>query len=350
MSVAAQRQLRSAIDDRRFDPVYYLSGDDDYRKDEAVAQLVAAAVEPATADFNFDSFRASEVDAERLDIALSSLPMLAERRVVVVRDVGALKKAVRGVLDRYLASPARDTTLVLTSPAGDKPDAAIADRATAVPFPSLDGAQMLTWLAQHARKIGAELEADSIPLLADAVGADLAHAAGEIDKLASYAGNRPITVADVEAIVGMRRGETVADLLDAVAARDGARAVSLVGIVLSHPKTSAVPVVNNLAVQALAMSWARAARDGGLNASRVESELFRLLKAGAAFPGRPWSDAVKCWARNLPRWSAGDLESALDHLLAADLALKDSRVSSEEGVVTSLVLALCAPAHGTVAA
>ena len=82
MSVAAQRQLRSAIDDRRFDPVYYFSGDDDYRKDEAVAQLVVAAVDPATADFNLDTFRAAEVDAERLDVSLSSLPMLAQRRVV----------------------------------------------------------------------------------------------------------------------------------------------------------------------------------------------------------------------------------------------------------------------------
>jgi DNA polymerase-3 subunit delta len=208
----------------------------------------------------------------------------------------------------------------------------------------------MTWLAQHARKLGAELSDESVPLLADAVGADLAHAAGEIDKLVSYAGGRPITAADVEAIVGMRRGETVADLLDAVAVRDGARAVALVASVLAHPKTSAVPVVNSLAVQALAMSWARAARDAGLSVSRVESELFKLLKSGSAFPGRPWGDAVKCWARNLPRWSADDLQTALDQLLAADLALKDSRVSSEEGVVTSLVLALCASAPKRVAA
>jgi DNA polymerase-3 subunit delta len=82
----------------------------------------------------------------------------------------------------------------------------------------------------------------------------------------------------------------------------------------------------------------------------VESELFKLLKAGGAFPGRPWADAVKCWSRNLARWSADDLHAALDQLLAADLALKDSRVSSEEGVVTSLVLALCVSAPRKVAA
>jgi DNA polymerase-3 subunit delta len=208
----------------------------------------------------------------------------------------------------------------------------------------------MIWIAQHARKLDVQVSDDGVALLADAVGADLAHAAGEIDKLASYANGRPITAADVEAIVGVRRGETVADLLDAVAARDGARAVALVATVLTQPKTSAVPVVNSLAVQTLAMSWARAARDAGLNASRVESELFRLLKTGGAFPGRPWPDAVKCWSRNLAQWSRDELKNALDHLLAADLALKDSRVSSEEGVVMSLVLALCAATPSRAAA
>lgn len=350
MSVAAQRQLRSAIDDRRFDPVYYFTGDDDYRKDEAVALLVAAAVDPATADFNLDTFRAGEVDAERLDVALTSLPMLAQRRVVVLRDVGALKKAARAVLDRYLTAPATETTLVLTSVSGAKTDAVIAARATAVAFPPLESAHVMVWITQHARNAGVQLSDDSVALLADAVGSDLAHAAGEIDKLASYTAGRPVSAADVEAIVGLRRGETVADLLDAVAARDGARACALVAAVLAQPKTSAVPVVNNLAVQALAMSWARAARDAGLNASRVESELFRLLKTGGAFPGRPWPDAVKCWSRNLSRWSSQELKNSLDHLLAADLALKDSRVSSEEGVVMSLVLALCAASPGKAAA
>ena len=63
MSVPAQRALRSAIDTRRFDPVYYLHGDDDYRKDDAVKQIIVAAVDPATRDFNLDVHRGGDVDA-----------------------------------------------------------------------------------------------------------------------------------------------------------------------------------------------------------------------------------------------------------------------------------------------
>ena len=345
MSVAAQRALRSAIDRKTFDLVYYLHGNDDFRKDEAVAQLVAAAADAATRDFNVDVLRGGDIDGERVATAVRALPMLSERRVVVIRDVDALHKAARSELDRYVASPARETLLVLTSLAGAKCDADLARAATVVPFDALREEEVAPWLAQRARKIGVELREDAAALLAEAVGTDLAHATGELDKLASFANGRVIEAADVEAIVGMRRGETAGDLLDAVAARDASRAVPLVNVVLSQPKSGAVPLVMALSTQALAMAWGRASYDRGMPANRMESEFFRLLKAGSAYPGRPWGEAVKCWARNLSKWSAADLARALSLLLATDLALKDTRVSSEEAVVTSLVLSLCTPAR-----
>jgi DNA polymerase-3 subunit delta len=350
MSVAAQRALRSAIDQKQFDLVYYLHGDDDFRKDEAVAQLVSAAADAATRDFNVDVLRGSDVDAEQVATAVRALPMLAERRVVVIRDVDALHKAARAEIDRYVTAPARETLLVLTSVAGEKRDAVLARAATAVPFEPLGAGDVAPWLTQRARRLGAELSGDAAALLAEAVGSDLAHATGELDKLASFAHGRAIEVADVEAIVGMRRGETAGDLLDAVAARDASRAAPLVELVLSQPKSGAVPLVMWLTAQALGMAWGRAACDRGLPANRLEAEFIKLLKSGNAWPGRPWGDAVKCWARNLSKWSASDLDRAIALLLATDLALKDTRVSSEESVIATLVLSLCTPTRRRAAA
>jgi DNA polymerase-3 subunit delta len=50
---------------------------------------------------------------------------------------------------------------------------------------------------------------------------------------------------------------------------------------------------------------------------------------------------VNAWTKYSDRWSADALDSALITLLATDEALKDTRVSSEEQVFKSLVLALC---------
>jgi DNA polymerase III delta subunit len=67
-----------------------------------------------------------------------------------------------------------------------------------------------------------------------------------------------------------------------------------------------------------------------------------LLKEGKAYPGRSWKDAVSCWQRALTRWTSDELARALDALLVADAAAKEARVSSEEQLMTSLVLSLCA--------
>ncbi len=341
MSVAAQRALRLAIDSGNFDPVYYLHGDDDFRKSDAIGKIVAAALDPATRDFNYDVFRASEVDASRLGASLTSFPVLATRRVVVLRDANLIKKHARTELLRYLKNPARETLLVLVAQAGEKADTDIESHSTSVPFPPLSPDKLPAWIASHAREKGLELSDGCAALIAEAVAGDLLHAVSELDKVASYTNGRAIREADVEAILGVRRGETLGDLLDAVAARDAANAVRLIGPVLAQPKTTGVQIVMFLATQTVAMAWARAARSTGLPAQRLEQEFFNLMRAGGGFPGRPWGEAAKCWARNLPKWSAADLARGVRLIGAADVALKDTRVSSDEAVLTSLVLSLC---------
>ena len=83
------KALRPALQDRQFEPAYYLYGDDEYLKEDAVRHLVDAAIDPATRDFNLDQRRGSELDAESLGSLTSTPPMMAERRVVVGADAEA---------------------------------------------------------------------------------------------------------------------------------------------------------------------------------------------------------------------------------------------------------------------
>ena len=180
------------------------------------------------------------------------------------------------------------------------------------------------------------------------MGSDLPQLAAELDKLASFvdggagAPPRPIDEEAVAAVVGVRRGETMGDLLDAVAARDARRAVALVDHVLAQPKTSLVQVIMALSTQTLALACGRAMRAQGTPASRMEGEFFTLLREGGAYPGRPWGEATRAWARHLDQWSAAALDEALDLLLDADVAAKETRLSSDEQLLASLVLSLCA--------
>src|SRR3712207_5236391 len=124
MPTISERDFRRSLKEQSFAPAYYIYGDEDLLKDDAVRALVDAAVDPATRDFNLDVRRGAELDAEALLSLVGTPPMMADRRAVVVRDVPALKKDARQALERYLARPSADTVLVLVAPAGAKDDKA----------------------------------------------------------------------------------------------------------------------------------------------------------------------------------------------------------------------------------
>ena len=345
MSASSLKTLRDVIKRRSFDGAYYICGEDDYQKNDAIRQLISAALDPEARDFNLDTRSSAELGAETLGVLLSTPPMSAERRVIVLREVGALKKDARSVLDQYLTHPAPDLLLLMIGAAGSKADATLSALSTVLQFDALTGDRIPRWITHRATsELGVKISEPAIELLQAAVGSDLHQLSGELDKLASYIEGHSEEIGEdaVAAVVGVRRGETQADLLDAVADRNATRAVRLVSHVLTQPKTTGVSIVMALATQMLAISWGRARLDEGLSRARLAQEYFDLLKETGAFTGRPWGSAAAVWARAAERWSRESLNRALDSLLEADVALKESRVSSEEQLLATVVLSLCA--------
>jgi DNA polymerase-3 subunit delta len=121
-----------------------------------------------------------------------------------------------------------------------------------------------------------------------------------------------------------------------VAVRDAAGAIAVLPHVLAQPKTSAVTIIMALTTQTLALAYAVA------SGKRSAGDFFALLKDTGAFPGRAWGEAVNAWVRAVPAWNLAALEGGIARLLAADVALKESRVSDDEQVLVSLILDLCA--------
>lgn len=344
--VADPKLLRAAIKARDFAPAYYLHGDDDYLKDEELKRIIDAAVDPATRDFNFETLRGAELDAETLGSMVSTPPMMADRRVVVIRDANALKKEARVMLDKYLKSPAPDLLLLLVGAPGAKTDAGLVKSTTAIEFEPLTGNRIPKWIAYYVEHdLGSAITAGAVTLLQEAAGTDLGQLRVELDKLVSFTGGGPINEAAVSAVVGVRPGETMGDFLDAIARRDSTSALEMLPVVLQQPKASAVTTVMALTAQTLALGWAQAARERGTHPAKLSGDLFNLLKeSGSVYTGRSWGEFVATCARASDVWSAQAIDDALDALLTADACLKDTRLSSDEQLLATLVLALCGPA------
>lgn len=324
------------------DPVYYLHGDEDVLKDEAVRALLDRALEPGIRDFNLDRRSAADLDADSFHSLVNTPPMLAARRAVVIRGLEELKKTskVRQELVRYLGSASPTTLLVLVQGAGEAPDPEIARGATTVAAEPLPPARVRKWVAHRAAQLELTLEPDATELLVATVGNDLGALARELDKLAALAAGRAASRDDVAAVVGVRRGETLQDLVDAALERRAAAAAQLVEPVLEQGGMTGVRMLTALGTALLGTALARAELDRGASRGRLEAIILGHLRATRPYGLGSWEQVAARWAAWAGAWSAPQLRRALRLALDADRALKSTTVTDERGILEQLVLSL----------
>ena len=327
------------------DPAYYLHGDEDVLKDEAIRALLDRAVEPGARDFNVDQRSAAALDPEAFYTLVNTPPLLAHTRAVVVRGVEQVKKtsALYKEMARYLAAPNPTTVLILTQGAGESPDVGLLKATTSVAVEPLPPDRVARWMARRAGELGLVLELEAGTLLLEAVGHDLGFLARELDKLAAFTGGRPGTRSDVAALVGVRRGETLSDLVEAALARQSPVAARLVEPVLEQPGMSGVRVVTALGTALIGTALARAELDRGVSTARLPDVLFRHILAARPFGLGNWKEEAARWTRWAARWQPAELRQAMRRTLAADTALKSSTVSDDRAIVTDLLLTWAVP-------
>ena len=327
------------------DPVYYLHGDEDVLKDEAIAAVLDRAVEPGARDFNVDRRGAADLDAAAFHTLVNTPPLLARTRAVIVRGVEQVKKnsAIYQALLRYVSAPNPTTVLVLVQGAGEKPDAGLARDATAVAVEALPPERVARWTARRAGQLGLTLEPAAATLLQETVGHDLACLARELEKLAAATAGRAATREDVAALVGVRRGATLPDLVDAALRHDAPAAAQLVEPVLEQASMSGVRIVSALGTALIGTALARAELDRGVAAARLPDVVFRHILAARPFGLGNWKEEAARWAEWARLWRPAALRRSLRQALAADQALKSSTVSDDRAIVTELLLTLTMP-------
>ncbi|MGH7644056.1 MAG: DNA polymerase III subunit delta [Gemmatimonadales bacterium] len=329
------------------DPAYYLYGDEDVLKDEAIHAVLDLALDPAARDFNLDQRSAADLSPDALHTLVNTPPMLAERRAVVVRGVEQLKKGsrARDALVRYLSSPNPTTALILVQGADTPPAPDLAAGATAVELGRLAPDRVLRWVAHRSKDLGLTLEPEAVELLIGATDGDLTALAPELAKLAALAGDRPVTPANVTALVGAHRGHTVHDLVAAALSRRAAAAAQLVEPVLEQPGTSGVRIVTALGTALVGTALARAELDRGVPRAHLADTVFRHIRAARPFGLGDWNAEAARWAAWAEQWSATELRQALHRALDADRALKTSTVTADRGILEQLVLGFAAAAQ-----
>jgi hypothetical protein len=179
---SAYRQIRRGD----LAPVYYLTGEEDVLKDELITFVQQQVVDPASRDFNLDVRSAGDLDGESLHTLVETPPMLAERRVVVVKNLEQWRKNAKvwRVLEQYLANPSPTTVLLIVHGAGEAPNAKLKAHAVHVKLEPLNPERLVRWVERRSKETGFTIEPEAVEHLVSAVSGDLSHLAMEVEKLA----------------------------------------------------------------------------------------------------------------------------------------------------------------------
>jgi DNA polymerase-3 subunit delta len=227
----SQTEFLRQIGGANFALLYLFEGAETLLRENALKELISRAVEPELRDFNVTSLSAAAGDVAAVVEVAGQLPMMAARRVVIVRGFESISDDAQiAALERYLANPNPSTIVVFVSDALDNRRAfsgLLRRTCTSVTFePLTEGQQAASWIADHIASLGAKISGADAAYLVALVGSDLRRLASEGDKLAIFVGKGGrIERAAIDELVPNTKEHTNFELSDAV--RDGHRARAL---------------------------------------------------------------------------------------------------------------------------
>jgi DNA polymerase-3 subunit delta len=192
------------------------------RLDELVGQFVAEH-----GDLALEKFDGEEAKAQDILDSIQSLPFLATKKMVVIRNPGANKELAESI--EQIISPADDgCDVILYDPAPDKRTAyfkALQKQTKLEQFDELDSRGLGDWLVAEAKKKNGELSLRDAIYLVERVGQNQTMLANELDKLLLY--DSKITRESIDLLTEPTPQSKIFDLLDAAFAGNKKRALEL---------------------------------------------------------------------------------------------------------------------------
>jgi DNA polymerase-3 subunit delta len=327
-------ELIREIQSGRIRPVVFLFGDETYWMDMAIRLLREKTVSPETRDFNEDILYAEETDGEAVIQAASSFPLMAERRLVVVKSIQKFNAEDRKRLLLYAQAPLQSTCLVCTANDVDRRQSFWSEftRITAsAECKILYENQAAAWVEKAVGSRGGRITSEAALALVQQAGVSLWNLSHEVEKLLTFAhGKKQLDLEDVEAVAGFSRKYANWDFTDAVGGKQLARALDILRKLLEE-KSSAVGLIMDLHRRVLLLLRIRVLLDAGTS----EQALAGILRLRPFF--------IKLYTLQAKAYSLGELRLANASLLRADVAIKTGLLDP----VTAVTLAVYDLVRGT---
>ncbi|NVK65124.1 MAG: DNA polymerase III subunit delta [Flavobacteriales bacterium] len=239
------------IESGRFEKIYFLHGEEPLFIDMITDAIVEHALEEHERDFNQTIIYGKEADPLSLISEAKGYPMMAERRLVVLKEA----QDFRGMEDLlpYFESPNDQTILVINHKykkydTRKKSMKAVAKNGLVFKSEKVKEYKLPDWIKDHVISQGYSITPKASMLLAEFLGNDLSRIVNEIEKLEILVEKgTTINEIHIEENIGISKDYNVFELINAVGSRNIEKANRIVDYFDHNPKaTSIIVVISNL--------------------------------------------------------------------------------------------------------
>ncbi|MEG1013344.1 MAG: DNA polymerase III subunit delta [Clostridia bacterium] len=315
---------------------YLFEGTEEYIKQQGLVQLCAKVLPQGLEEMNLTDL--TDPDAGTLIAAAETLPFMGEKRVVIVRECTLLiagRKAEdenkAAAFTEYIARIPPSTCLVFyvkgKADGRKKLYTLLKKKKAIVDFSPMSDSECISWAQKNMRRTGKQMDAMVASKLTFTVGRDAALLKQEMDKLASYLGEREtVTPEDIDAVCTRSAECTVFQMVDAQVAGKNNEAFGLLRDMLRSGE-------DRIGILAMLLRQYRI-----LYHMRCLMEERSPAESQAALLGIP-PFAVSRTQQQARQFNKAQLRKAYDYLLQLEYELKSGRVS-QEGSAESAMLQL----------
>lgn len=328
-----RKEFTQAIRDGKVGGVYLFEGPEENIKAAALAQLRKALLPEGLEELNETVLDAPATDA--VIAAAETLPFLADKRLIVVREHPALTGRGEGDdrLRDYMAHVPESAVLVFLvrgkADARKKLYTAIKKHGSIVSFQPLTDAELNDWIRRTFASLGKDCSPQTASLLAFTVGGGTALMRQEIDKLAALAGDRTaITDEDVRQVATRSIECTVFEMVDAVVARQEGKAFGLLRDMLTAGE-------QRLGILAMLLRQYRLLQH--VKIMQYEKKSPQEIKNNLGIA--PFA-AERC-IRQASAYTGGEVRQAVDICLSTEMGVKSGQYN-DDGALESAMLRLFA--------
>ncbi len=313
-------------------------GEEEYTKDSALHQLRLKTLGDGPAEMNETPLSGSATPDQIVD-ACEMLPFLSEKRLVVVRDSGLVKRLPgagkeegQDRLLNYLNNLPPHVQLVFfcrgKADRTKKATLRIEALNGRVDFAPLSPADKQLWLTRELKAHDKYMSREAGDLFLSRVDPLLTPTLQELQKLLSYVGRRPsIEREDVEAIVAPTVEDRLFTMFDRLIAGDAQGALRILNTLTTQKDSSAIQLLTPLTARIRQMYYYKTLKSKGY-ADREIAQLSGLR-----------SNLIWLYEKQTRAFSEGQLKEYLELCIQMDYELKSGRIS-EDGALNSVVMRL----------